>query len=233
MQENDSTCIDGVGGVLQCPFCKGLGIIKYGKTKQGKQRYSCKGCNKSFIGAYTRLSYLPQIDNKVSQFLKEGCGIRSISRLLAIAASTVMRKILQMSRRVTKPPIYIGKEYELDEICTYIRNKNRKRWIVYAIRKDTRQVVDFSIGNRTIITLSRVTATLLLSEASQVYTDKLIHYRSLLPPTIHNTRRFGTNYIERLNLTIRTDLKRLSRKTICFSRSVAMLSACLRIYFWG
>ncbi|MDL2326931.1 IS1 family transposase [Bacteroidales bacterium OttesenSCG-928-A14] len=32
------------------------------------------------------------------------------------------------------------------------------------------------------------------------------------------------------NLTLRTHLKRLSRKTICFTRSVEMLSSCLKLY---
>jgi IS1 family transposase len=35
------------------------------------------------------------------------------------------------------------------------------------------------------------------------------------------------------NLLVRTHLKRLNRKTICFSRSLTVLMAVLRIYFWG
>ena len=129
--------------------------------------------------------------------------------------------------------LFTGKEYELDEMCTYIKSKQRKRWIVYAIRKDTRAVVDFSIGSRTNITLKRVTDTLVLSNELKVFTDKLPNYKSLLPRSIHSTKYRGTNHIERKNLTLRTHLKRLSRRTICFSRSESMLSACLKIYFWG
>ncbi|HMW09684.1 MAG TPA: transposase, partial [Bacteroidia bacterium] len=32
---------------------------------------------------------------------------------------------------------------------------------------------------------------------------------------------------------LRTHLKRLNRRTICFTRSAIMLFACLKIYFWG
>ena len=41
----------------------------------------------------------------------------------------------------------------------------------------------------------------------------------------------GTNHIERHNLTIRTHIKRLTRRTICFSRKAIMLYAVLKIYF--
>ena len=65
------------------------------------------------------------------------------------------------------------------------------------------------------------------------YTDQLINYKSLIPAALHKTRVYGTNHIERKNLTIRTDLKRLSRRSICFSKSKWMLEACLKIYFWA
>jgi insertion element IS1 protein InsB len=45
--------------------------------------------------------------------------------------------------------------------------------------------------------------------------------------------RRSSTAIERKNLSIRTDIKRLSRGTICFSRSRIMLENCLKIYFWG
>ena len=49
----------------------------------------------------------------------------------------------------------------------------------------------------------------------------------------HKTSLYGTNHIERNNLTIRTHIKRLTRRTICFSRNVDMLYATLKIYFWA
>jgi insertion element IS1 protein InsB len=150
----------------------------------------------------------------------------NISRILKIGVNTVLRRIKAIASRITKPLISFGKEYEMDELCTYVKSKSRKCWIAYAIRKDTKEVVDFSIGNRTNKTIKRVIDTLLFSNAVKVFTDKLPNYRSLLPNNIHSTKYRGTNHIERKNLT-------LSRRTICFSKSEAMLSACLKIYFWG
>jgi len=126
----------------------------------------------------------------------------------------------------------LGKDYEVDELCTFIGNKSRKRWVVYAMRRDNHEVIDFRIGGRTNKTRKPVICTLILSNPQKIYTDGLANYRQLIHPDIHRVKRFGTNAIERMNLTLRTHLKRLSRRTICFSKSMRMLSACLKIYFW-
>lgn len=212
-------------------YCEGK-CVKNGKS-YGKQRWLCRSCGRSLVAFYTYIAYEKQIDDQIKAHVKEGCGIRSIARLLKIAATTVLRKIVRLARVIRKPAIVFGKEYELDELRTYVKRKTSLLWIVYAIRKDTKEVIDFSIGGRTNSTLKHVTDTLILSEATKVYTDKLKNYGWLLPKEIHSTRYHGTNHIERMNLSLRTHLKRLSRKTICFSRSRFMLAACLKIYFWG
>ena len=56
---------------------------------------------------------------------------------------------------------------------------------------------------------------------------------TLIPSNIHSTRPFGTNHIERIHLNLRTHLKRLNRRSIGFSRSQTLLTASLKIYFWG
>jgi insertion element IS1 protein InsB len=93
--------------------------------------------------------------------------------------------------------------------------------------------VDFSIGSRTLKTVKRIIDTVLMAGAVKVYTDKLNLYGSLLPQCIHSTKQYSINHLERKHLSMRTHLKRLARRTICFSRSRAMLEACVRIYFWG
>lgn len=232
MQENASKCSKRVGSEKSCPYCNGI-CIRYGKTISCRQRNKCKKCGRTHLDEYRYKAYGIATNEFIKEHLKEGCGIRSISRLLKISSKTVMKRIVCIAKIVVKPFVMLGKEYELDEMCTYVRKKARKRWIVYAIRKDTGEVSDFAVGRRTNKTLKRVTDTLVLSNASKVYTDRLSNYRWLLPETIHCTERNGTNHIERKNLTLRTHLKRLSRRTICFSRSMAMLIACLKIYFWG
>ncbi len=75
--------------------------------------------------------------------------------------------------------------------------------------------------------------TLLLSGVEIIKTDKLNIYQSLIPRHKHVSAAYNINHIERNNLNLRTHLKRLSRRTICFSKSLTMLEACLKIYFWN
>ena len=45
-------------------------------------------------------------------------------------------------------------------------------------------------------------------------------YAREVPEEKHLTGKIFTQHIERNNLTLRTRIKRLARKTICFSRSI-------------
>jgi len=127
----------------------------------------------------------------------------------------------------------IGKLYEVDEIRTFYKSKTRLLWIVYALRQDTKQIADFAVGTRTIKTLKKVIDTVILSDAEKIYTDKLGLYTYIIPANIHQSKKYGINHIERKNLSLRTHMKRLNRRTICYSKSIAVLVACLKIYFWS
>lgn len=117
-------------------------------------------------------------------------------------------------------------------MCTYIRHKRNFIWLVYALEKNSKNVVSFNVCKRTNKTLNCVLDTLKLSEVKKIFTDRLKNYRYLIDEKIHSVKRFGTNHIERKNLTLRTHLKRLNRRTICFSKSLVVFMAVLKIYFW-
>jgi insertion element IS1 protein InsB len=231
MQQEVHKCIKRVGGKLECLLCKGC-CIKWGKSNAGKQRYKCKGCGKACIENYSNHSYIVS-DKSITSLLKEGCGIRSMARLLQISCTTVLKRIVSIAKAIEKPIVSFNKSYEVDELCTYCKCKTKLLWVVYALQKETKQVVEFAVGSRTKTTLQKVISTLCMSDATTIHTDKLNLYGFIIPQTIHNTKQYGTNNIERKNLSLRTHLKRLNRRSICFSKSIFLLSACLRIYFWG
>ncbi len=207
--------------------------VKNGKTNYGQQRYKCRVCGRSILKQYLNNAYASEINIKITQFLKEGLGIRSASRLLRISKTTVTRRILLIASTIEKPKTSPHQTYELDELRTYVRKKTNLKWIAYAMRRDTKEVIDFNIGYRTNEMLRKVTHTLLNTHPVKIYTDKLINYKYLIPEYLHSTKLYGINHIERNNLTIRTHLKRLNRRTICYSTSMSVLSACMNIYFWG
>lgn len=222
----------------KCPSCIKIvdgseSIVRFGKSSNGKQRYRCKNCNKTFLTDYSNRACKSETSLRISVLLKEGCGIRSISRILEISPTTVQKRIIEIASQIAKPNVLMNKSYEVDQICTYIGNKSKRRWIVYALCEEDNKVVDYRIGTRSNRTFRPLIDTLVLGEARRIYTDGLSIYRHLIDPRRHVVKQYGTNHIERMNLTLRTHLRRLHRRSICFSRSIRMLKACLRIYFWA
>src|SRR5882757_6803826 len=101
MQQRSNRCTKYVGYNVECSICK-AGTYRHGRTITGKQRYKCKTCNKTFIKDYTYQSYIIP-DNTVTALVKEGCGIRSIARLLRICCTTVLKRILSIAKNIPKP----------------------------------------------------------------------------------------------------------------------------------
>lgn len=231
MNEIDISCNRFVGEKIDCRYCTGK-CIKYGKSR-GKQRYRCSFCGRTFITGYSSNACKAGINNWMISLIKEGCGIRSIARLLQISTTTTLKRILFLAKNIQKPAIAIGKIYEIDEIRTFCKSKTRVIWLVYALRKDTKEVAEFAVGSRTMKTLKKVVDTVLLSIPEKIHTDKLNLYKWIIPKHLHQSTRFCTNRIERKNLSMRVHLKRLNRRTICFSRSLPVFAACLKIYFWS
>ena len=57
---------------------------------------------------------------------------------------------------------------------------------------------------------------------SQFYTDGLKTYERQIPPEIRQVSKYKMQKIERKHLTLKTRIKRLTRQTICFSKSEEM-----------
>ena len=208
-------------------------MIKYGKDSKMKQRYFCKRCKITKVEFYTYKAYKQEINQNIVALTKEGVGILGSARLLAISPTTLLKRIKEIAAKITPLAISIGKTYEIDEMRTFYKHKDKLVWIVYALEKESRKVVSFNVGARTNKTLSKVIETVTLSNPKKIYTDKLINYKSLIKKEIHNFRNRSTNHIERMNLTLRTHLKRLNRRSIAFSKSIVILSSVLKIYFWA
>jgi len=172
-------------------------------------------------------------DQQIVLLTKEGCGIKSTSRILNISPITVINRLLKIGNTlIRKTPVLVGGVYEVDELFTYLGNKKNRICIAYSIDQATKEVIDIAVGKRNKTNLYKIISTLLLSKAKKIVTDKLNLYATLIPHEIHSTKHRGINRIERMNLNLRTHLKRLNRKTICYSKSLAVLLAIVKIYCW-
>jgi insertion element IS1 protein InsB len=215
-----------------CKYCKGS-CIKKG-FQDGKQKYKCKSCHKNQRKEYTYRICTKEDERMLIRYNNEGMSISSMSRITKISKANVVNKIRELGRKIVKPIINEDqKKYEMDEMSAIIERKRDKNYIIYAINKANGRPVDFMIGSRTKENIGIIINKVLSLNPKRILTDKLNIYPGLIPKTIHKIIHHGINHIERNNLTLRTHLKRLSRKTICFSRSAEMLECSLKLYLWG
>jgi hypothetical protein len=121
-----------------------VNLIKSGKTGTGKQRYCCKECGKRFITEYSYQACHPNTNQQIILFTKEGLGIRSTARVLRISVTTLLKRIITIAAGIQQPPIATGKSYEVDEMRTYIGKKSKLRWIVFALDRDSKAVVNLT-----------------------------------------------------------------------------------------
>lgn len=117
--------------------------------------------------------------------------------------------------------------------CALLLKKGQLIWVVIANYCESKQMVRLSVGSKTYKTLNRVLISLQWPECKIIYTDELKHYRFLIQKKSYCTKSRMTNHEQRLHLNLCTHLKRLNRRSICFSRSVVILNCILKIYLWG
>jgi insertion element IS1 protein InsB len=218
---------------MKCKYCSDV-CKKSGKQLSGKQKYQCVACKKYQQCNYTYHAYEKEINESIIKHVKRGNGIRDIAYLLDISAVTVIDRIRIIAS--TLESTYAsgkGCVYEMDELRTFSGYKKNDQWLIYAINKGTREVVDLFIGRRNKENIKIIVDKVLTYFPRKIYTDGLNIYPSLIDKTIHRPGRYVTNRIERKNLTFRTHLKRLTRNTLCFSKKVDMLAACVKIYLWA
>jgi IS1 family transposase len=155
--------------------------------------------------------------------------------LTGISKANVVNKIRKLGRQIN--PILLNERresYEVDEMSVVIGKKDKyyPLYLIYALNKASKQIVDMVVGRRTKENIGKVIETVMSLNPKKVFTDKLNIYTALLESEVHVASSHTINHIERFNLTLRTHLRRLTRATICFSRSKEMLECSLKIYFW-
>ena len=109
---------------------------------------------------------------------------------------------------------------EWDEFWSYVGCKANQRWTWYLIERYSGIIIGWENGRRQDQVLQR-----LLDQVSHIpikicYTDDWPAYSRLFPSTYrHLIGKDNTWKIERKNLNFRTHIKRLNRRTICFSKN--------------
>lgn len=109
----------------------------------------------------------------------------------------------------------------MDEQWSFVGNKKNQRWLWYAWEPRFKRVLAHAFGRRTNETLKRLLKLLdpYRDKISYFCTDNWESYKACLPSESHVISKLFTQRIERENLNFRTRIKRLTRRTICYSKS--------------
>ena len=113
---------------------------------------------------------------------------------------------------------------------SFVGAKARARWLWHALDHRTGRVLAYVVGTRKDAMFLKLQAVLRPFGIARYYTDKAGAYRRHLPPAQHTVGKLSMQKIERKHLTLRTRLKRLARKTLCFSRSRLMHELPIGLY---
>lgn len=119
---------------------------------------------------------------------------------------------------------------EIDERWSFVQRKAQQRWLWHAIDHLTGVVLAYAFGSRADAVFVELKKLLKPFGLEHVYTDAAGVYERHLPATAHTVGKIYTQQIERKHLTLRTRIKRLARKTLCFSKSVFMHDTVIGLF---
>ena len=118
----------------------------------------------------------------------------------------------------------------MDEMWSFVQSKRQQRWLWHAIDHDTGEVLAYVLAPHEDAALSALMQLLAPFGIKPFYTDNWGAYHRLLDPAQHIASKSHTQRIERKHLALQIRIKRLARKTICFSKSVLMHDTVIGLF---
>ena len=220
--------------LITCPTCYSKNVNLYGKSKLHKQRYRCKTCTRTFILNYTYNGHKPSVVRYIIPLTLRGSGVRDIAFALSMSVNTILKTIRKHYALLPEQPQGTApttvKNVEIDELWSFVACKTRQRWLWYAYDRETKKILAYVVGRRTDQSCQELLHKLSGYSIETFHTDNWESYRKYIDPARHCISKLGTQRIERTNLNFRTHLKRLQRRTICFSKSDELHYDVLSLY---
>lgn len=111
---------------------------------------------------------------------------------------------------------------ELDEMWSYVGKKDNPRWLWHAIDHHSGKVLAYVFGRRKDEVFIQLKELLEPFGINCFYTDGWGAYERHLEPQKHEVGKQNMQKIESKHINLRTRIKRLARRTICFSKTIQM-----------
>jgi insertion element IS1 protein InsB len=132
--------------------------------------------------------------------------------------------------RVEEPEEAGLEESELDEMWSYVGKKSNPRWLWHAIDRQSGKVLAYVFGRRKDEVFLQLKKLLEPFGIKRYCTDGWGAYERHLPAELHEVGKRKTQRIEQKHLRLRTRIKRLARKTICFSKTEEMHDLVIGVF---
>src|SRR2546422_6116296 len=226
---------------VRCPYCYSDQIVKRGKTRRGTQRYLCQhtACTpQSFLLEYRYQGRLPEVKQQIIDMSLNASGVRDTARVLRISTDTVLCELRKKEAalesvntaflRTHNPDDMAvaieraGEDAEMDEMWSFVGHKGNPRWLWHAIDHQTGVVLAYVFGRRKDAVFLQLKALLEPFGIRRFSTDGWGAYERHIDPEQHEVGKANTQKIESKHLNLRTRIKRLVRRTICFSKTTTM-----------
>jgi len=111
---------------------------------------------------------------------------------------------------------------ELDAMWSYVGKKAEPRWLWHAIDHHRGTVLAYVFGRRKDAVFLELQKLLQPFGITRFYTDGWGAYARHIDPAQHHVGKANTQRIESKHLNLRTRIKRLVRRTLCFSKTTTM-----------
>ena len=115
-----------------------------------------------------------------------------------------------------------GLASELDKMWAYVAKKANPRWLWHAIDHHTGKVLAYVFGRRQDDVFLQLQQLLAPFGITKFYTDGWGAYERHLDAEQHQVGKENTQKIESKHINLRTRIKRLMRRTLCFSKTEGM-----------
>ena len=148
-----------------------------------------------------------------------------------LALKQLKSELVEVDIYLVEPPQEKNKvSSEIDEMWSYVEKKSNPRWLWHAIDHKIGQVLAYVFGQRKDEVFLELKELLQPFGISRFYTDNWGAYSRHLEKQKHIVGKQNTQRIESKHINLRTRIKRLVRKTICFSKTVRMHDIVIGIF---
>ena len=135
--------------------------------------------------------------------------------------AAVLRSILSMGKSSEiRPKRSSYHLVQIDEQWSYVGNRQKKVWLLYAICKQSGEILAANWGKRNKKAIKALLKKLQEVEINFYCTDHWQGFAEVLPKEKHLIGKKYTKKIEGINTWFRTRLRRRTRRTTCCSKKL-------------